>query len=369
MQHLLDLTLEEFREACAEHGRRPYLAEQVLGWIHRQGTTDFQAMTNVSQMDRDWLDDNFTIFRSRIDRAQTASDGTLKILLGWDPPADQSLPQVGQDSTLRQTETVMIPTAKRRTACVSSQVGCPVGCRFCASGLGGLEGNLTAGQIVEQVLRLSQEEEVGRITNIVFMGMGEPLANDRSVMKAIRILNADWGPAIGARHITVSTVGLPKAIRRFARFDLPVTLALSLHAPNDDLRRALIPWADYSTIDELTSACQAWFQTSGREITLEYLLLREVNDRVEHARQLAKIASTLRAKINLIRYNEVRGLPYQRPSTVDVREFQRVLRRHGVNATIRASRGRDIAAACGQLRHETRTDQPGVMPTEHSPQE
>ncbi|MDG2424567.1 MAG: 23S rRNA (adenine(2503)-C(2))-methyltransferase RlmN [Phycisphaerales bacterium] len=361
MQHLLDLTLEEFRDACVANDRRPYVAEQVLDWIHRKGTTEFDAMTNVSKSDREWLKAAFVIFRSRIDRAQVAGDGTLKILLGWDPPEehseDHSLPQAGQSPPLQQTETVMIPAAKRRTACVSSQVGCPVGCRFCASGLGGLEGNLTAGQIVEQVLRLSEEEGVGRITNVVFMGMGEPLANDKAVMKAIRILNADWGPAIGARHITVSTVGLPKAIRRFARFDLPVTLALSLHAPNDQLRRLLIPWAEYSTIDELTSACQAWFLASGREITLEYLLLREVNDRTEHARQLAKIASTLRARINLIRYNEVKGLPYQRPSTVDVREFQRILRRHGVNATIRASRGRDIAAACGQLRHEARKQQ------------
>ncbi len=355
MQHLLDLTLDEFRDACVSHDKRAYLAEQVFDWIHRKNTVDFGEMTNVSKKDREWLSSTFTIFRSRIDRVQTASDGTLKMLLGWDPPKSTALPVVTQPDSLKQTETVMIPTARRRTACVSSQVGCPVGCRFCASGLGGLEGNLTAGQIMEQVIRLSREEGVGRITNIVFMGMGEPLANDKAVMKAIRMLNADWGPAIGARHITVSTVGLPKAIRRFARFELPVTLALSLHAPNDDLRRALIPWADYSTIDELTSACQAWFETSGREITLEYLLLREVNDRVEHARQLAKVASSMRARINLIRYNEVKGLPYQRPSTVDVREFQRILRRHGVNATIRASRGRDIAAACGQLRHEERT--------------
>ncbi|MCH2153081.1 MAG: 23S rRNA (adenine(2503)-C(2))-methyltransferase RlmN [Phycisphaerales bacterium] len=356
MQHLLDYTLDEFREICIEQGRRAFLASQVYQWIYRHGVTRFQDMSNVSKADRQWLDENWIIFRSRLDKVQYASDGTLKLLLGWDPPSDQqnALQLADAKSELKQTETVMIPAGKRKTACVSSQVGCPVGCRFCASGLGGLEGNLTAGQIMEQVLRLSIEEDVDRITNIVFMGMGEPLANDKAVMKAIRMINAAWGPAIGARHITVSTVGLPKAIRRFARFELPVTLALSLHAPNDELRRSLIPWADYATIDELLSACQAWFETSGREVTLEYLLLREINDRDEHARQLARIASQMRARINLIRYNEVKGLPYERPSTVDVREFQRILRRHGVNATIRASRGRDIAAACGQLRHESR---------------
>ncbi|MDG2094885.1 MAG: 23S rRNA (adenine(2503)-C(2))-methyltransferase RlmN [Phycisphaerales bacterium] len=355
MKHLLDLTLDEFSDICVNADRPGYLAKQVFNWIYQKNVVEFHSMTNVSKADRQWLESRYCVLRSRVDRFQQATDGTVKLLLGWDPPAEDSLPQIHDQSDLRQTETVMIPAAKRRTACVSSQVGCPVGCRFCASGIGGLEGNLSAGQIVEQVLRLKMDEEVDRITNVVFMGMGEPLSNENAVTRAIRMLNASWGMGIGARHITVSTVGLPKAIRRFAKFDLPVTLALSLHAPNDELRRSLIPWADYSTVDELLSACQKWFEVSGREITLEYLLLRGVNDRVEHARQLARIASNLRSSVNLIRYNEVKGLPYERPSTVDVREFQRILRRHGVRATIRASRGRDIAAACGQLRYEQRS--------------
>jgi 23S rRNA (adenine2503-C2)-methyltransferase len=246
----------------------------------------------------------------------------------------------------------MIPTEKRRTACISSQVGCPVGCRFCASGLGGLDGNLTAGQIVEQAWRLAQIPGVGRITNIVFMGMGEPLSNYAAVTDAIRRLNAEWGMGISARKITVSTVGLPAAIRKLAAFELPVTLALSLHAPNDDIRKELIPWAAYATIDELIDACDAYFEASGREITFEYLLLRGVNDRIEHAKELAGLAKRLRANVNLIRYNEVAGLPYERPMTDDVHAFQDVLRTRGVAVHIRASRGRDIAAACGQLRHE-----------------
>ncbi len=248
---------------------------------------------------------------------------------------------------------------KRRTACISSQVGCPVGCKFCASGLGGLDGNLSAGRIVEQVYRLARmldspgQPGSGRITNVVFMGMGEPLANIASVMSAVRTLAAPWGMGISARKITISTVGLPKAIERLAEeLDLPVTLALSLHAPNDTIRRELIPWAEYTTIEELLGACRKWFERTGREITLEYILLRGVNDRPQHARELARVAKTLRGNVNLIRYNQVRGLPFERPIDDDVLTFQEILQQAGVNAHIRASRGRDIAAACGQLRHE-----------------
>lgn len=276
-------------------------------------------------------------------------------------------------------------SAARRTACISSQVGCPVGCRFCASGLGGLDGNLSAGRIVEQVWRLnsllsssdssaslstpsggaagtaasshsSAPSSPPRISHVVFMGMGEPLANLPSVIHAVRTLAAPWGMAISARRITISTVGLPRAIEKLAeQLDLPVTLALSLHAPNDDLRRRLIPWAEYTTIADLLAACRVWFEKTGREITLEYILLGGVNDRPEHAAQLAGVARSLRANVNLIRYNEVAGLDFRRPRTDDVRDFQRILRARGVNTHIRRSRGRDIAAACGQLRHEAAT--------------
>jgi 23S rRNA (adenine2503-C2)-methyltransferase len=261
------------------------------------------------------------------------------------------LPVLGV-ATGRETECVMIPAEERRTACVSSQMGCPVGCRFCASGLEGVEGNLTAGRIVEQVWRLGQLPGVGRITNVVFMGMGEPLANFAAVTDAIRTLNAPWGLGIGARRITVSTVGLPAAIRKLCSFEIPVTLALSLHAPNDELRRKIIPWAEYSTVAELLEACQEWFRKTGREITLEYILLGGFNDRREHAEELSRVARTIRANVNLIRYNEVDGLPFERPGDDDVLAFQSTLREAGINTHIRASRGRDIKAACGQLRHE-----------------
>ena len=194
-------------------------------------------------------------------------------------------------------------------------------------------------------------------SNVVFMGMGEPLSNLQNVIPAVRTITSLWALGISARKVTISTVGLPKAIDKLAeQLDLPVTLALSLHAPNDELRRQLIPWAEYTTIAELLAACQRWFDKTGREITLEYTLLRAVNDRPEHARQLAEVARTLRANINLIRYNEVAGLPFGRPQGDDVLAFQNILRAKNLNVHIRASRGRDIAAACGQLRHEAGGD-------------
>ena len=363
-----DLAPGELESFCTEHGLKRFVAAQILDWVYQKGVVDPGAMTNLSKSARELLQQSMTFYRSDVLAHQCASDGTQKLLLGWHnaptPVAVPSgamanvegtaLPVVQRTVPERQTETVMIPTEDRKTACVSSQVGCPVGCTFCASGIGGLEGNLSSGQILEQVHRLNALKDVGRISNIVFMGMGEPLANFSAVTDAIRTLNAPWGFGISARRITVSTVGMPRAIRKLVEFELPVTLALSLHAPNDDLRRQLIPWADYTTIAELIEACDEYFDRTGREITLEYILIRDVNDRPEHARELAHVATRLRANINLIRYNEVRGMPYSRPTTADVREFQKVLREHRRNAHIRASRGRDIAAACGQLRHERR---------------
>jgi 23S rRNA (adenine2503-C2)-methyltransferase len=182
--------------------------------------------------------------------------------------------------------------------------------------------------------------------------MGEPMSNYDSVTRAIRILNAPWGLGIGARRITVSTVGLPVAIERLATFDIPVTLALSLHAPNDELRKQLIPWAKFASIEDILKACSRYFDATGREITLEYLLLGGINDRSAQAKELADLCKTLRCNVNLIRYNEVAGLDFKRPEQKQVRRFQETLNKGGVNSHIRASRGRDINAACGQLRRE-----------------
>ena len=379
MDWIFDFDRDGLVAWCADRGMPRHAADQLLDWVYRKGVTDPASMTNLSKASRELLSHEMGFLQGAVAADQVATDGTRKLLIDWGaagiaPPspggsssaepaigavaAPVALPQAATGALPRAiargraTECVMIPTADRHTACISSQIGCPVGCRFCASGIGGLEGNLTTGRILEQVFLLSRLEGVGRISHVVFMGMGEPLANLTAVTGAIRVLNAEWGFGVSARRITVSTVGLPGAIRKFCDFDLPVTLALSLHAPNDELRRSIIPWADYSTIDELLDACDEWFRRTGREITLEYILLGGVNDRPEHAQQLASHARRLRANVNLIRYNEVRGLPYARPSTDDVLSFQSALRERGVNAHIRASRGRDIAAACGQLRHE-----------------
>lgn len=380
--HIFQFTPQTLADWCTQRGWKAFRVKQILEWVYAKGVIDPQEMSNLSKAEREQLVAEMTFLSGDVIAHQRATDGTQKLLVQWSDgsapaPASAADPLAGTLSTSlpvlnssgfdyeagdpsRQTECVMIPIGApgepgyRRTACISSQVGCPVGCKFCASGLGGLDGNLTTGRIVEQVWRLSRLEGVGRISNIVFMGMGEPLANFKAVTGAVRTLAADWGMGIGARKITVSTVGLPQAISRLAdELDLPVTLALSLHAPNDELRRRLIPWAEYTTIADLISACNKWFSKTGREITLEYILLRGVNDRPEHAEELASVAKKLRANINLIRYNEVAGLPFERPSTPDVRRFQEILRERHLNAHIRASRGRDIAAACGQLRHET----------------
>jgi 23S rRNA (adenine2503-C2)-methyltransferase len=317
----------------------------MLTWVYGNQEVNPAAMTNISGDHRALIAASLPIEEGREIRRQVATDGTRKLLIEW-PDAEDRLPIAGRQPS---TEAVLIPADARRTACISSQVGCPVGCRFCASGMGGLEGNLTAGRMVEQVHRLGRLG-AGRITNVVFMGMGEPLANYKAVTSAIRTINAPWGLGIGARRITVSTVGLPEAIRRLASFSLPVTLALSLHAPDDELRKSLIPWAEHASIEDILAACRDYFEATGREITIEYLLLRDVNDRPEHARLLADRARSLRCNINLIRYNEVEGLPYGRPRDADVHAFQSVLRDARINTHIRASRGRDIDAACGQLR-------------------
>ncbi len=329
---------DSLRRWCIDRGMPAFAATQLLDWVYAKQVVDPSKMTNLSADHRALVVEMLPIEQGRELSDQLSSDGTRKLLIGW--------PSIGETAS---TETVLIPADSRSTACVSSQVGCPVGCAFCASGMNGLERNLSAGQIVEQVHRLGRLG-TGRVSNVVFMGMGEPLANYAAVTQAIRTMNAPWGLGIGARRITVSTIGLPEAIRRLSTFAIPVTLAVSLHAPEDVLRRELIPWASQTSISEILDACRDYFDATGREITFEYLLLRSINDRPHHARMLADLASTLRCNINLIRYNEVPDLPFERPADADVHAFQKILRERHINAHIRASRGRDIAAACGQLR-------------------
>ena len=343
--HLLGQDVEALRQWLVESGQPRYRAEQIMDWIYAKDAESFAEMTNLAKGLRGELEARAVIYRSSVSADSASTDGTHKLLLTW--PDGQSV------------ETVWIPEEDRHTACLSSQVGCPVGCQFCASGLAGVQRDLTVGEIVEQALRVRRlvsasagpgaDTTTPRLSNIVLMGMGEPLANYNAVVAAIRILNAPWGLGIGARKITLSTVGLPKQIRRLAGEGLQLNLALSLHAPDEELRRELIPWGKVP-LKELLDACTYYFEQTGREITLEYVLLDGVNTESQHAAGLARIAKGLRCNVNLLRYNPVPGLPFGRPSAETAYSFQRELRGHGVNAHLRTSRGQDIDAACGQLR-------------------
>lgn len=339
--HLLSLTPDELTTSLSEMGGRPFCARQIAEWVYGRGACSFEEMTNLSKRLRADLGDALAIYTSRVDRREESNDGTVKLLLRWPDH--------------RTSECVLIPGERHWTACISSQVGCPVGCMFCASGLDGLARNLTAGEMVEQALRIRAEAGAagGRLSRIVFMGLGEPLANYRAVMKAVGALNAAWGLNIGARKITISTVGLPDQIRKLAEEGWQLNLALSLHAPTTELRRELIPWSTRISIPALQAACRYYFERTGREVTVEYILLRGTNDSSQHAEALARFAKGLRCHVNLLRYNPVETLPYERPTSLEAHRFQAILRRLGVNSHLRRSRGLDIDAACGQLRRKT----------------
>jgi len=334
---LFDVTPQTLRDLLIDWHEPQYRAAQILHWVYEDGASSYEQMTNLPKALRTRLAAELPIYSSHVLRSQESTDGTVKRLLQWPDGAT--------------SECVLIPDEDRRTACISTQVGCPVGCVFCASGIGGLQRQLSGGQIVEQAMRVREACADGaRLSNIVFMGLGEPLANYNAALHAIRTINADWGMGIGARKITVSTVGLPAQMRRLADEKLQITLALSLHAPTDELRQQLIPWAERVSIDSLIEACRYYFDETGREVTLEYILLGGVNDSPEQAAALADVAKRIRSHVNLLAYNPVAGLPYERPSNNACVRFLDTLRACGVNAHIRRSRGLDIDGACGQLR-------------------
>jgi len=344
--HLLE-SLSSLAPWLAECGRPAFHARQIEDWIFERLVFDFEQMTDLPQDLRRELAAAFCVLSADEVERSSAARGTAKLLLRWPDGAT--------------TETVMIPAEDggrpRRTVCLSTQVGCDVGCRFCASGIGGVRRNLTVGEVLEQALRVAAElaGDGERLSHVVFMGMGEPLANYAVTVEAVRQINRRLG--IGQRRITVSTVGLPKQMVQLAGEDLQITLALSLHAPSRELRSELIPWAQAIDLQAVIAACREYFRRSGREVTLEYCLLSGVNDLPEHAEQLAAIARGLRAHVNLMMYNPVRELPYERPSYEHALAFLEQLRAAGANAHLRHSRGLDTDAACGQLRrrHEDET--------------
>ena len=343
--NLFDLDAAETSDLVRSWGWPAFRGRQVRKWAFEKGTLDPLLMTDLPARQRGELAERLDLSAGEVVMDQLSEDGTHKLLLAWDDGAE--------------AECVMIPDGERRTACVSSQVGCPVGCRFCASGMSGLKQNLTGGRVLQQVWQLNKAlidrgDRVGRVTNLVFMGMGEPLSNYAAVLKAARALHDPAGFGLGWRRITLSTVGVPHRMRQLADEGIPINLALSLHAPDEDLRREIIPWAEHFALDDILAACRYYFGKTGREVTFEYILLSGVNDEPWHARALAEVCRDggFGVNVNLLRYNEVDGLPFRRPGGERVGRFQRLLREAGVNAHVRRSRGRDIDAACGQLRRK-----------------
>ncbi len=347
---LLGVTPEEVAEIVRSLGEPAFRAKQIVEWTFKKRAPDVESMSSLSKPLRQALSERFLI-RSMVLASSTGStDTTRKLLLKL------------QDG--RYVETVLIPAnpalyggrSDRLTLCVSSQVGCAYDCKFCASGLAGFTRNLTAGEIVEQIVQAEAHAQ-DRVDNLVFMGMGEPLANFSHLVKAIEILNAEWGIGIGARHMTISTSGLAPQIKKLADFPLQIRLAISLHGASDEVRSQIMPVNHKHNIAELFEALQYWRSKRKQRITLEYILIQGVNDMLEQARLLAKRARAIDARVNLIPYNTVDGLPWVRPSEAQCIAFRDTLGAGGVTATLRLEKGHDIAAACGQLRLKQETSE------------
>ncbi len=326
------------RQWLAAHGMRSFHAAQILRWVYRRQADDFASMTDLSRPLRALLTDHFTIRRLAVDKTVTADDGTCKFLFGL---AD------GQ-----QVETVLIRERDHRTLCISTQVGCAQGCRFCMTAKCGWVRDLTGGEIVAQVRDAAAmaASDVPPLTNIVLMGMGEPLANYRNVINALRaITDADAGLGFSTRRVTLSTVGLVPRMAGLAG-DTKVNLAVSLNAADDETRSALMPVNRRYPLETLMAACRAFPLAPRRRITFEYILIRDINDRPQDARRLVSLLHGIRAKINLIPFNEHPGCDFRRPDQAAIDAFQQRLVDARLTAIVRYSKGRDIAAACGQLR-------------------
>lgn len=348
--HLLDLNIDELETRLAEWGEPRYRAEQIARWAAREGVSTFETMTNLPAPLRARLADQFDLEPPAVLATRAADDGsTTKVLLDLGNGEAIESVRMDYDSEAIEGEADSDATAAqgRTTVCVSTQAGCAMGCIFCATGQQGFTRNLTVAEIVAQVLHFSRER---RVSNVVFMGMGEPLANYDGMIRAIRWLTDPRGLDMRQRGITVSTVGLIRPIERLAEERLQIGLTISLHAPDDELRRHLIPTAGGVTIDALLEAGAHYQRTTGRRVTYAYALLEGVNDEPEQARALGARLRGKPVHVNLIPYNPTAGDDLRRPGRERVRAFREVLVEAGVNATVRIERGVEIAAACGQLR-------------------
>ncbi|HXU40455.1 MAG TPA: 23S rRNA (adenine(2503)-C(2))-methyltransferase RlmN [Blastocatellia bacterium] len=342
---LLGLTQDELRDYFAALGEKPYRSRQLYDAINRRRITGFDAMTDLPKTLRTILEDRAAVTQTRIQSVFTSSDGTRRLLLKL---VDNS-----------EVESVFMPEAHRDTVCISSQVGCPLACSFCMTGVIGLKRNMTAGEIISQVaITLNQVYGEGvqppHRTNIVMMGMGEPLLNYDAVMKAVRLLADQAGLAITPRRITLSTAGIVPRIYDLAKEDIRPSLAISLTAPTDELRDQLFPINRKYPLAELIEACRRYPLGERERLTFEYVMLDQVNDGDLHARQLIRLLSTIKAKVNLIPHNPAPELPYESSHMDRIIEFQKILTEAGLPSFIRRPRGQDISAACGQLaaRHQ-----------------
>ena len=338
--NLLGVSQAKLEAFFADIGEKPFRARQVMQWIHQRHADDFESMTDLSKSLRIRLNEVATISLPRQVSEQTSKDGTIKWL--FESGAGQAV------------ESVFIPEAARGTLCISSQVGCALDCAFCATGAQGFNRNLSAAEIVGQVSyanRVLPKRESGddAITNVVFMGMGEPLANYRNIIPALELLTSDYGFGLSRRRVTVSTSGIVPQLNKLAQ-DCNVALAVSLHAPNDELRDQLVPINRMHPIRELLDACWRYAAShSNRFITFEYVMLRDVNDSLACADQLVTLLRGKPAKVNLIPFNPFDGNEFRRSGAETIRRFQARLRERGLVATTRKTRGDDIDAACGQL--------------------
>jgi 23S rRNA (adenine2503-C2)-methyltransferase len=358
MAHLLNAIDSLLTPWFKEHGQGAYRVGQVRRWLFVRRAAGFNEMTDLPQALRDELARDFTLWSTQIARHTVADDGTEKLLLTlFDGGQIECVLLREGFSSGRAGRDRRSRLDGRRTICISTQVGCGMGCVFCASGLEGVIRNLTTGEIVEQMLRLQlllQPEE--RLSHIVVMGMGEPLANLDALLPALEEASREDGLGISQRRITISTVGLPKAMRRLSERDPRYRLAVSLHAPNDELRQKVVPISEKIPLADILAEADHYFAKSGRRLTFEYVLLAGLNDSPAHATELADLLAGRTAIVNVIPYNPVAGLPYQTPSIAAQRAFQRALEQRGISVRFRHRKGDAIDAACGQLRRRSRVE-------------
>ena len=338
MRTIYDLSYEQLEIWMIEHGHRKFHSQQCFEWLYRKRVTSFDDMSNLSVALREQLKESFVLSPITVRTQQIAKDETVKYLFAL------------SDGAL--VEAVLMHYPYGKSLCVSSQIGCNMGCTFCASGLLKKTRNLSSGEIVAQVMYVQQQLDPmqQRVSHVVVMGTGEPFDNYDEVMTFLKTVNHDRGLAIGARHMTVSTCGLVDRIRQFAHDPLQVNLAISLHAPNDELRSQLMPINQAYPLDQLMEALEYYSSFSNRRITYEYILLKGVNDSATHAKQLANLVSGQNAYVNLIPYNEVDEHGFKKVNMKDALAFYDLLKKNRVQCTLRQEHGSDIDAACGQLR-------------------